>query len=81
MPHHVLFSAQAQADFDELYAFIADRAGEATAEAYMARLDDYVRAFGQFPERGTDTTTFGLGCASRASNVACRLPSRYGTVP
>ena len=53
MAYQVLFSAQAQADFDDLYAYLADQAGEATADAYTARLDRYVRSFSQFPERGT----------------------------
>ncbi len=39
MAYQVLFSAQAQADFDDLYAYLADQLGEATADAYTARLD------------------------------------------
>ncbi len=82
MPHHVLFSAQAQADFDELYAFIADRAGEATADAYMARLDDYVRAFGQFPERGTryDHIRPGLRITGFERRVSIAFTVRDGAV-
>jgi toxin ParE1/3/4 len=49
----VVFELQAQADLDEIYDWIADRAGEQTAERYLRRLRQPCERLDMFPERGT----------------------------
>jgi plasmid stabilization system protein ParE len=53
MPAKVLFAASAQADLDELFEWIADRADLATALAYAERIRRYCVGLQPFPERGT----------------------------
>lgn len=48
----VRFAPSALADYDELFEWIADRAGIATARRYGGRLRSYCEGFAQFPERG-----------------------------
>jgi toxin ParE1/3/4 len=61
MPAQVLFSASAQADLDQLFEWIADRAGLATALAYTERIRRYCSGFEQFPERGTKRDELRVG--------------------
>jgi toxin ParE1/3/4 len=49
----VVYTPDAQADLDELFAWIADRADEATAERYMRRIRRPCERLDLFPERGT----------------------------
>jgi toxin ParE1/3/4 len=51
--HSVLFAPEARDDLSELYLFIAERAGDARAMAYLERIEAYCGAFADFPERGT----------------------------
>lgn len=53
MTHRVVFTPEARDDLCALYAFIADRAGEARALAYITRIRDYCDGFATFPMRGT----------------------------
>lgn len=53
MTHRVVFTPEARDDLRELYTFIADRAGEARALAYITRIRDYCNGFATFPLRGT----------------------------
>jgi plasmid stabilization system protein ParE len=49
----VVFAETAQADLDEVFAWIADRAGERVALGYSARIAHFCREFIPFPHRGT----------------------------
>ena len=51
--HKVLFAPEARDDLKELYLYIAKRAGDARAMAYVERIEAYCRGFTDFPERGT----------------------------
>jgi toxin ParE1/3/4 len=49
----VVFAATAQADLDEVFAWIAHRAGEQVALAYIGRISACCRGLIAFPHRGT----------------------------
>ncbi len=49
----VRFTAAAERQLAELYAYIADRSSEARANIYVARIIADCRALSTFPERGT----------------------------
>jgi toxin ParE1/3/4 len=51
--HRVVFSPSARDDLRQLYIYIAERAGEARALAYIGRIEEYCRGFATLPERGT----------------------------
>ncbi|MEQ9362140.1 MAG: type II toxin-antitoxin system RelE/ParE family toxin, partial [Rhodospirillales bacterium] len=53
MTHRVLFAPEAQNDLKELYLYIAARAGDGRAMAYVERIEAYCLGFADFPERGT----------------------------
>jgi toxin ParE1/3/4 len=61
MPAQVLFSASAQADLDELFEWIADRAGLSTALAYTGRIRRFCLGLQPFPERGTKRDDLRVG--------------------
>jgi toxin ParE1/3/4 len=49
----VLFTASAERQLDSLHQYIADRAGEGTADGYMGRIVTFCRGLSTFPLRGT----------------------------
>jgi toxin ParE1/3/4 len=49
----VALSETAQADLDEIFAWIADRAGERVALRYTARIERFCMGMTAFPQRGT----------------------------
>ena len=51
--YRVVFSPEARDDLTQLYLFIAERAGDGRAMAYIERIETYCRGFSTFPERGT----------------------------
>jgi len=53
VPVEVVFSPEARDDLLNLYLFIAERAGDDRASAYLGRLEKYCLGFAEFPERGT----------------------------
>ncbi|WP_249138047.1 type II toxin-antitoxin system RelE/ParE family toxin [Phenylobacterium montanum] len=53
MTSRIVFSPEARSDLRNLYLFIADRAGDSRALAYVQRIRDYCLSFSTFPERGT----------------------------
>ena len=53
MTRKVIFEPEAQADLDELFAWVADRSSIATAERYMKRIRRPCERLDLFPERGT----------------------------
>lgn len=53
MTHRVLFAPEAQDDLKDLYLYIAERAGDGRAMAYVERIEAYCLGFSDFPERGT----------------------------
>lgn len=53
MIYKVVFSPEAETDLIELYLYIAERAGDTQAMAYVERLERYCKGFEEFPERGT----------------------------
>ena len=53
MKFRVVFSPEARADLLELYDYIADRAGESRALAFVASIERHCLGFTNFPERGT----------------------------
>lgn len=48
----IVFSPEAQDDFEQLYLFIAERSDPERALAYVDRIETYCRGFADFPERG-----------------------------
>lgn len=53
MTHKVLFAPEAQDDLKELYLYIAARADDDRAMAFVERIEVYCQGFADFPERGT----------------------------
>jgi toxin ParE1/3/4 len=53
MSRQVVFEPSAQADLDELYDWIVERADVVTAERYMRRVRTPCERLDLFPERGT----------------------------
>lgn len=53
MSLRVRFEPTAQEDYDQLFEWIADRAGVRTAQRYGERLRRYCESFALFPQRGT----------------------------
>ena len=53
MTHRVVFAPEAEDDLLQLYLYIAERAEDARALAYIERLERYCQGFADFPERGT----------------------------
>lgn len=49
----VVFTEAAQSDFDAIFDWIADRAGNRTAAAYTNRIEQYCLHLTPFPLRGT----------------------------
>lgn len=49
----VVFSPEARADLIEIYEYIADRASETVALAYIERIEAYLRGFDLVAERGS----------------------------
>ena len=49
----VLFTASAERQLDSLHQYIADRAGEGTADGYMSRIVTFCQGLSTFPLRGT----------------------------
>ncbi len=50
--YEVVLSPEAQADIEELYDWIAERASPAVALGYLERLEDHLRGYAHAPERG-----------------------------
>ena len=61
MQAQVLFSASAQADLDQLFERIADRAGLTVALGYTGRIRRYCMDLQPFPERGTKRDDLRIG--------------------
>ena len=53
LTHKVLFAPEARDDLKALYLYIAERAGDERAMAYIERIEAYYCGFADFPERGT----------------------------
>ena len=51
--YRVIISPQAEADFDSLYAFIADDAGKPAAKRFIDRLYAFCSSLKNAPHRGT----------------------------
>jgi toxin ParE1/3/4 len=51
--YRIIFAPEARDDLRRLYLFIADRASDAVAVAYIERIEVFCRGFADFPERGT----------------------------
>jgi toxin ParE1/3/4 len=49
----VVFAETARADLDDIFAWIADRAGLEVALAYTGRIERFCLEMTPFPERGT----------------------------
>jgi toxin ParE1/3/4 len=49
----VVFAKRARADFDEIFAWIAERGGIEVARAYTGRIESFCLAMTPFPQRGT----------------------------
>jgi toxin ParE1/3/4 len=60
--HEIVFSPEARADLEQLYLYIAERAGEDIALSYVERIESYCLSFADFPGRGLsrDDLTPGL---------------------
>ena len=50
--YEVVLSPEAQADLEEIYDWIAERASPAVAIGYLERLADHLRGYAHAPERG-----------------------------
>lgn len=70
----VVFSLGAERDFDDLFYWIAERAGPAVALGYTDRLRSYCQDLGLFPERARIRTELDeavrIVCFERRTNVA-----------
>lgn len=53
MAYKVIFSSVAGSQFDDLYAYIADKAGEMIAETYVGGIQQLCKDLADFPHRGT----------------------------
>ena len=53
MAYRIVFSEAARTDIDDLFAWIADRAGIAIAQGYIGRIETCCAGLSAFPERGT----------------------------
>jgi toxin ParE1/3/4 len=71
MRRRVVFAVEAQADLDDIFAWVADHAGVATALAYTRRIHDHCLALATFPERGArrDDIAEGLRTAAYRRRV------------
>jgi toxin ParE1/3/4 len=49
----MIFAEAAKADLDDIFAWIADRAGLEVALAYTSRIEHFCREMMPFPQRGT----------------------------
>ena len=49
----VVFAESAQADLDDIFAWIADQAGLEVARSYTRRIEQFCRNMTPFPQRGT----------------------------
>jgi toxin ParE1/3/4 len=52
-PYRVAFAPRAEAQLDQLYAYIAANAGEPTADRYVSAIIEHCMVLATFPERGT----------------------------
>ena len=53
MAHDLVFRPSAEADLVALFDYIADRAGNESASAFIGRIEAACRKLTTFPERGT----------------------------
>ncbi len=53
MAHRVVFAPAARDDLRALYLYIAERAGNDRALAYLQRIEQHCAGFAHFPDRGT----------------------------
>lgn len=53
MAFRIDFAPEARDDLRSLYLFIAERAGDDRALAYVERIEAFCRGFADFPVRGT----------------------------
>ncbi len=52
MPHRVVFTPEARADLERLYAYIAGSADADIASGFVNGIIDYVATLSEFPRRG-----------------------------
>lgn len=52
--YEVHFFAEAVADLDSLFCYIAERSGNEVADGYLKRIEGFCRALETFPRRGTE---------------------------
>ena len=57
----VVFAETAKADLDDIFAWIADRAGLKVALAYTSRLERFCLDMTPFPQRGTSRNDIRTG--------------------
>jgi toxin ParE1/3/4 len=50
---HVVYSEDARADLDQIFAWIADRGGVKVALVYTSRIERFCQKMNPFPQRGT----------------------------
>jgi toxin ParE1/3/4 len=80
--YDIVFAPEARDDLHELYLFIADRAGDLQALAYIERIEAYCRGFATFPERGIrrDDLFPGLGVIGFGRRVSMAFHIGSGIV-
>lgn len=61
MAFDVVFSAEAQQDILQMYAYIAEQAGATRAHNFADRVISYCDGLATFPERGTRRDDLGPG--------------------
>jgi plasmid stabilization system protein ParE len=71
----VIFTPRAERHIETLYDYIAERAGEVRAEAYITRIVAFCLSLTTFPPRGNQRDDLLLDCARSGSSDALRLPS------
>ncbi|MTW15460.1 type II toxin-antitoxin system RelE/ParE family toxin [Rhodoplanes serenus] len=82
MAAQLFFTEAAQADLDRLFAWIAARAGEERARAYVGRIERACHGLLPFPQRGTarDDVRPGLRIVGFERRVSIAFTVRGGDV-
>ena len=67
--YEVVLSPEAQADLEEIYDWIAERASPAVALGYVERLGDHLRGYAHAPKRGHRRDDLRLGLRIAGSST------------
>ncbi|KGD85891.1 MULTISPECIES: type II toxin-antitoxin system RelE/ParE family toxin [Rhizobium/Agrobacterium group] len=84
MTYTVIFSFEARMDLADLFDYLAEKAGEDFAQAYIRKIIDHCHRFDMFPRRGTlrDDIEPGLRLVGyrRRATIAFRVEEHTVTI-